>query len=115
MIRLAKDMEVEVRDRMRGGPGSVAIRHFFSKDEISAKTRLCAELTIPPGAGIGTHDHATEDEVYIVISGTGLIEEGKFKTRVRAGDAVLTGKGGSHAVFNDGSEDLRIIAVIMCY
>ncbi len=37
------------------------------------------------------------------------------ETRISAGDSVLTGKGASHAVKNDGKEDLEIIAVIMCY
>ena len=115
MIRLAKDMKTEVRDKMRGGPGSVTIRHFFDKDEIAAKTRLCAELILPPGAGIGNHEHVAEDEVYIVTHGSGLLDDGKTRTRIAAGDAVLTGRGGSHSVTNDGKEDLRIIAVIMCY
>ena len=115
MIRRSSDLKTEVRDRMRGGPGSVTIRHFFEKSEFTANARLCAQMIIPPGAGIGPHQHEGEDEVYIVLRGSGLLDDGKVQTRVSAGDAILTGNGGTHAVTNDGKEDLEIIAMIMCY
>ena len=115
MIRKATDCKTEVRDKMRGGPGSVTIHHYFDKDEFTAKTRLCGRLVLPPGAGIGEHKHDNEDEVYIVTSGSGILDDGKTQRRISAGDAVLTGNGGCHAVTNDGPENLEMIAVIMCY
>ncbi len=115
MIRKAAEMCNEVRENMRGGPGAVAIRHLFTSDEIQAKTRLCARLIIPPGAGIGPHRHEQEDELFVVIGGEGVVEEDGRAVRVAAGDAVLTGRGGSHAVRNEGGEPLEMLAVIMCY
>ena len=55
-------METEVRDKMRGGQGQVHIRHLFKKEEIKARTRLCARLTLPPGA---TFDVASDGTVLI--------------------------------------------------
>ncbi|MDD4870787.1 MAG: cupin domain-containing protein [Kiritimatiellae bacterium] len=115
MIRKAADLKTEIRDKMRGGPGAVTIHHFFGKPEFTANVRLCARLVLPPGAGIGEHKHEGEDEVYIVTRGCGILDDGTTKTRVSAGDAILTGNGGSHAVTNDGTDDLEMIAVIMCY
>jgi mannose-6-phosphate isomerase-like protein (cupin superfamily) len=115
MIRKPAEMKVETREKMRGGTGAVTIRHYFAADEMKARSRLCAELTIPPGAGIGPHAHETEDEVYIVTAGSGVLDDGQTRTRIGCGDAVLTGQGGSHAVINDGATDLKLIAVIMCY
>lgn len=115
MIRRSADQVVEVRKAMRGGPGEVVVRQYFKPEEIRAKCRLCGHLTLAPGAGIGLHQHSTEDEVYIILRGSGVLDEGGSKVRVSAGDAVLTGKGESHAVTNDGTEPLEIIAVIMCY
>ena len=115
MIRKEQDREIEKRKNMRGGPGEVTIRHYFRKDEMTAACRLCAELVIPPGAGIGTHEHSEEDEVYIVQKGTGVITCDGKDAEVREGDSVLTGKGGTHSVRNTGMEDLVITAVIMRY
>ena len=115
MIRRPSEMQVEVRENMRGGNGEVTITHCFGKAEFTAKTRLCARLSLPPEAGIGMHPHETEDEVYIVLRGSGILDDGESKTRVSEGDAILTGKGASHAIRNNGAETLELIAVIMCY
>jgi len=97
---------------MRGGTGTVEICHCFSQQEFRAPVRLCAKLILPPGAGIGMHRHENEDEVYIVTRGAGLLDDGLSITRITAGDAVLTGGGESHAVRNDTSEELELIALI---
>ena len=115
MIRKMADMDTEVRENMRGGAGRVNFRHMFKKQEFTAPVRLCSVLTIPPGSGIGSHEHLAEDEIYIVTQGAGMLDDGKTKTRVAKGDAVLTGNGASHAIHNDGQEALELMAIIICY
>ena len=115
MIRKKALQESEVRENMRGGQGRVTIRHYFKKNEIRASCRLCAQLEIPPGAGIGLHEHTGEDEVYIIQQGKGVISEGDRETEVEAGDTILTGGGATHAIRNTGTEDLLVTAVIMLY
>jgi mannose-6-phosphate isomerase-like protein (cupin superfamily) len=114
MIRKLNDMPVEDRPNMRGGLGAIQFRHAFKPNEFSTTCRLCATLLIPPGATIGSHAHVNEDELYVVLAGTGLLDDGSTKTRINSGDAVLTGRGDSHAVINDGSTTLEILAVIIC-
>lgn len=115
MIKKKSEQTIEVRKNMRGGGGEVTIRHYFKPDEITAKARLCAELLIPPGAGVGLHDHAGEDEIYIIQKGKGLITDDGKESEICQGDAILTGKGAAHAIRNTGSEDLVLTAVIMQY
>lgn len=114
MIRKPSDMEVETRPNLRGGPGEVTFHHLFKKDEFVSNVRLCSRLTLPPGAGIGMHTHDREDELFYVLSGSGLLDDGITQTRVKAGDALLTGNGGAHSIRNDGNENLELIAVITC-
>lgn len=115
MIRKKSEMKTEVRENMRGGSGRIAIRHMFDKTEIRAKTRLCSILTLPPGAGIGLHQHDSEDELFVINRGTGMVTDGGRQTRVSEGDAVLTGGGESHSILNDGAEPLEITAIIMLH
>ena len=115
MIRKPSEMRSEVRAGMRGGQGEVTVRHLFQPEEFGGKVRLCARLLLPPGASIGTHTHADEDEVYLVISGSGLLTEDGREIRVTAGEAILTGKGASHAIRNDGAKPLEIMAWIVKY
>lgn len=115
MITRNDGTAVENRANMRGGSGSVKIEHWFKPEAFGAKIRLCARMTLEPGSSIGNHAHETEDEIYLVLSGSGRILENGAWTAIRAGDAILTGKGGSHSVENDGSEPLVIAAVIILY
>lgn len=115
MIRKGNAQESEVRAEMRGGKGSVTIRHFFKQNEIKAKCRLCSRLILPPGASIGPHTHEAEDELYIIERGIGILDDGRNKTKVEPGDAILTGNGESHSIRNAGNEPLELIAVIMSY
>ena len=115
MLKKKSEQDVEKRSAMRGGAGEVTIRHCLKPEEIKARTRLCAELILPPGASIGSHDHVDEDEIYLVQKGQGLMTEGDKEFPVAAGDAILTGQGASHSVKNTGAEDLVITAVIIKY
>jgi len=114
MIRKAAQMETEVRN-IRNGIGNVTVQHLFKKEEITARTRLCSRLILPPGVSIGMHKHEGEDELFIFTRGKGLIDDGQTKKPVQAGDATLTGKGEAHAVINNGREELEMIAIIMLY
>lgn len=115
MIRQPTDMTTEIREDMRGGTGKVSIQHLFKKDDITANCRLCSRLTLPPGTSIGTHEHAKEDELFVIISGTGILDDGTTQTPVGPGDAILTGNGEAHAIANSGDTNLDVIAIIMCY
>ncbi len=117
MIKSKDQMEKEVRERMREGKGTVEILHIFRKEELRGRTRLFARLRLPRGSAIGYHTHEGEEEVFYILSGSGLVSEaaqGKA-SRVGPGDAVLTGGGGGHSIENQGDEPLELLAVILVY
>jgi mannose-6-phosphate isomerase-like protein (cupin superfamily) len=84
--------EREVLHAMRGGPGSVTVRHFRF-DGKGTPTRFLI-LEIPPGAAEGSHVHHADDrngmgayeEFYYVISGRGLATLGDRTYSVATGD-----------------------------
>ncbi len=115
MIKKKPEQANEVRKNMRGGPGEVKIRHHLNKEEINARCRLCAELILAPGAGIGEHQHVDEDEIFIIQKGRGIVVDGGKEFEISAGDSILTGKGASHSIKNTGNEDLVVTAIIMQY
>lgn len=115
MIKKKTAQEIEIRKAMRGGDGEVTVRHYLKPEEITARTRLCAELILPPKASIGVHDHINEDEVYIIQKGKGMMTDGNQEVQVETGDVILTGKGASHSIRNIGSEDLVVTAIIIKY
>jgi len=91
MIENERDQR-EVLHAMRGGLGSVTVRHFRFADKAAPARFLILE--IPPGAAEGAHTHYADDrnaigayeEFYYVISGRGLATLGEETIAVAAGD-----------------------------
>jgi mannose-6-phosphate isomerase-like protein (cupin superfamily) len=106
-------MESEVRERMRGGEGSVEIRHVFRTEELRGKARLMARLCLRKGCSIGFHRHENEEEIFYILSGAGIVNDNGRATPVGPGDAVLTGGGDGHAIENREEEPLELMAVIL--
>lgn len=115
MVRPSCDMQVEVREAMRGGKGRVQIMHVFKQEELKGKCRLFAKITLEPGCSIGLHEHVDEEEVFYIIKGRGRVVDGGVERDVAEGDAILTGGGASHSIENIGDEDLQLMAVILLY
>ncbi|HHY81061.1 MAG TPA: cupin domain-containing protein [Clostridiales bacterium] len=112
MLKKSCQMDIEHRDNMRGGQGTVELQHLF-KNELPVNCRLLARITLPEGASIGYHTHDNETEIYYFLKGKGTVDDNGEKKSVSAGDALHTGGGKGHAVFNTGSGDLEFMAVII--
>lgn len=67
-------------------------------------------INLPPGQGYTfTHRHREQEEVYIVLAGSGRILVDSELIPIAAGDMVRVDPGSSRALKNDGGEPLRII------
>ncbi len=109
-----KDRAVaETREKMRGGAGTVRIIQHIPSAAMHGKCRLAATLELPPGAGIGFHEHKDEYEIYIVQKGTGEVDDNGVRAPIGPGDAVLTGGGEGHSVHNTGGVIMEITAIIL--
>ncbi len=115
MVRRENEYECDVRENMRGGKGQVRIEHLWKPDELKSKTRLCARLTLAPGASIGFHEHCDEEEIFYVVSGCGALQDADEAHEVGLGDTILTGGGAGHAIEAIGDEPLVLMAVILQY
>jgi mannose-6-phosphate isomerase-like protein (cupin superfamily) len=114
MLIQRKDMHTEVKEKMRGGEGSTAILHLL--DCANEKNiRMLAEITLEPGCSIGNHSHESETEYYIILSGSGVVNDNGSEAPVRAGDAIVTGNGASHSISNTGGVPLVFHAIIVTY
>ena len=115
MVKRAEGMERGIRERMRGGTGTVEIVHVFHSTELKGKTRLFARLRLLPGASIGYHVHEGEEEIFYILSGSAQVTDGETEARMGPGDAVVTGGGAGHSLACAGSSPLELLAVILLY
>ena len=69
-------------------------------------------VIVPPGADIGVHTHAVSNqEIYIVVSGDGVMVVDGKEARVGRGHVVVNRPGGTHSLRNTGPEEMKIVVV----
>jgi mannose-6-phosphate isomerase-like protein (cupin superfamily) len=89
----------------KGGGMSTGYSFFAKTPNLSIVFRKRA---LHPGSGIGYHLQK-EDEIYYVLSGTGIMTIDDKPFPVSAGSAILTRPGSSHGLKQTGKEDLVIL------
>ena len=113
MIKRNGSYQLDIRENMRGGNGSVKIEHLFNyQNDLKSTPRLLAKLTLAPGVSIGMHEHFGEEEVFHIINGTAEFVDGDTTYILKKGDTSLTSNA-SHSLANAGDDDLEVIAVIL--
>ncbi|MBS1789477.1 MAG: cupin domain-containing protein [Acidobacteria bacterium] len=90
------------------GPGRSTGYNFFEK--ATDFKQIFRKRVLHPGAAIGYHLQK-EDEVYYILSGTGVMQMNGNEFPVKAGDAILTRPGSSHGLKQTGKDDLALIIV----
>ncbi|MDR1251019.1 MAG: cupin domain-containing protein [Treponema sp.] len=114
MVIHRNEMKSENKEKMRGGAGITTLTYLVDCEK-EQNIRMLAELTLPPGASIGRHNHDSETEYYIILSGSGVLNDNGTDIPVQSGDAMLTGNGASHSISNTGSVPLVFHAIIVTH
>ncbi len=90
----------------KGGHGELDTRNYVDRKNKIMMSRL------KPGASSGYHSHDQNSEIVYIISGRGhFCYDGEVESFV-AGDVHYCPMGHSHAMFNDGDEDLVYFAIV---
>ncbi|HKU11346.1 MAG TPA: hypothetical protein VJQ61_08975 [Sinomonas sp.] len=117
-------------------PDNIVHMRWLFQRELGTDLVFFHEVTVPPGAVEGTHRHIGSEEVYYIVSGTGLlyIKDGDdpntdnypLVTRplygldpvqcreipVQPGSVLCTKSGGVHGIRNPGTEPLKFVAFL---
>jgi len=105
LVAHGRDIAVE-QPGPHGGAGATTAFPFFR--DAPALGFEFRKRVLHRGAGIGLHQHH-KDEIYYVLSGRGVYELDGATQSVQAGDAMLTRPGSTHAIRQDGDEDLVLL------
>ncbi len=100
------DLETKILSNFQGGEGDISAK--ISADD----THRIIKSVYAPGVSTSYHLHDVSDEIIFILSGScKVLHEGK-EERLLPGDCSYCKKGQSHAVINDGEEDLIMFAVV---
>jgi len=70
---------------------------------------------LKPGKETGGHAHKESDEVYVFIKGSGMMEIGEKKEKVKEGDVFIIPRGDFHKVYNKGKIPLKFWSIFEKY
>ena len=113
MIRRLDNLEVVVRDQMKGGPGKVVQTSFVSKEELLDKGRLFGKLHLDVNCGIGYHVHEDESEIFYIESGEAIYNDNGQEVVVKAGDVCICAPKQGHSIKTlDTTCDLIAVIVL---
>ena len=101
------DEEVARQEPGTHNGGGQTIGYSFFKKVPDLKL-VFRKRALKPGSGIGLHEQG-EDEIYYVLSGTGVMTLDGRTVEVTPGTAVLTRTGSTHSLKQTGDEDLVIL------
>ena len=94
-----------------GGRLPILTRRVFVGGRESS-VRFIDYSLLPPGADVGTHTHATDnEELYVIVEGRGTMLVDGERFEVHGGDCVINRPGGTHALENTGDADLKMIVI----
>lgn len=57
----------------RSGEGVTVFDHILEKSELKTNCRMFTKITLEPGASIGHHSHAREEDIYYILSGIATV------------------------------------------
>ena len=102
-----RQLDEATAPNMNGGEGAVAARMA-----VNGVGRFI-ESRILPGSSIGKHEQASGNDVNFVVSGRGHATCDGEREELAPGSCHVCPKGSSHAIVNDGDEDLVLWTVVM--
>jgi mannose-6-phosphate isomerase-like protein (cupin superfamily) len=101
-----------VRVCAHGGDGEIEFARIAGADAFAGGCNFVDLAVVPPGASIGRHRHADdEEELYLVLDGAGTLWRDGEELKVRAGDLIRNRPGGEHGLRNTGTAPLRLFVI----
>jgi quercetin dioxygenase-like cupin family protein len=92
-----------------GGTGIVRHASLYDAADFSTNLRFIIYSELQPGTSIGYHTHENNEEVYVILEGSGVMTIDGQTHEVRAGDVILNKPYGSHGLENNSDTDLKIL------
>jgi mannose-6-phosphate isomerase-like protein (cupin superfamily) len=90
------------------GKGVGKNARVFDQADFDTPLKFINYVELEPGASIGVHRHGDNEEVYVVLSGSGIMIVNDERQAVKTGDIILNKPGWEHGIENTSSTSLQL-------
>jgi mannose-6-phosphate isomerase-like protein (cupin superfamily) len=101
----------QIQESSHGGTGKVDLYEIWGNDDFKSNVDFIDRVVVPPNSTIGFHQHADNEEMYIVLEGSGLMRIEDQERAVTRGDMILNPAGGRHGLFNNSDKDIDLLVL----
>lgn len=110
-IRNFLEVEKKAQGSSHGGSGLVDLYEIWSKPDFKSDVDFIDRMVVPPKSTVGHHKHGNNEEMYIVLSGNGVMTIGGETVTVEQGDMILNPPHGEHGLRNESDADIDILVL----
>jgi len=111
MIRNFLTAEKQLQPSSHGGDGPVDLYEIWGRSDFASNVDFIDRVVIPPGTTVGYHKHGANEEMYIVLEGSGTMTIEGEPTRIEKGDMILNPSHGAHGLLNDSDADIDLLVI----
>ena len=111
----ADELTILDKENVAGGKGTLHGEFAFIRDTAleSDAIKEIGFMTLKQGDFIGTHEHADNEDAYLILSGTGIFTDGLGNAWiVKPGDMTIARPGQAHGLANLYKDDLVFLDII---
>ncbi|MCP1103008.1 putative cupin superfamily protein [Aequitasia blattaphilus] len=109
MIRNFLSQEMGSFPKCHDGEGELGFIELFGEKDFSSGIRFFHHTVLPPKTSIGIHTHGNDEEIYIVLEGSGVMHLDGKDYEVAKGDVIINQPFGTHGIKNTGDQDLKLL------
>ncbi len=95
-------------ENVHSGEGLCKNAQVLDKSAFKSPLRFIYYTEMPAGTSIGEHQHGDDNEVYVILGGTGEYTSNGETVDVKEGDVLVNEPFASHALKNTGKDVMRI-------
>jgi mannose-6-phosphate isomerase-like protein (cupin superfamily) len=96
---------------VHGGRGDLYWKRLVTGGHLHGDWESFEYVRLEAGGSVGKHRHSRTEEVYIVVSGQGVLEVAGQEVVMNPGNSVVTPLNGVHAFWNSGSAPVEFLVI----
>jgi cupin domain len=91
------------------GVGSIGFVRLSERFPLRGDWVFVDFASVPPGSTVGLHQHAADEELYVIVRGAGVATTNGVDEPIEAGSVLVNPPHAVHGIRNDGPEPLEFV------
>ena len=110
-IIISNSKEPSLIRGVHGGVGDLYWKRVITGGHMHGDWESFEYVRLDAGGTVGTHEHSWTEEIYIFLSGTGIMRVNEDEFAVSDGDVVLTPLTGVHGLRNESDAPIEFLVI----